>query len=144
MVARLDVSHKPVETQLPDTFRNPELSGHTEELARSIKAVVTAASSVGGLESSKWTGSESNFLYFSKYGELLDDTWRTRMEQWIPPPTLEVGADISTGVSASSEVTSKGSPVEDEFFQDYESDDEVDLNVVQTLIEGGGEHYAQQ
>ena len=144
MVARLDVSHKPVETQLPDTFRNPELSGHTEELARSIKAVVTAASSVGGLESSKWAGSESNFLYFSEYGELLDDTWRTRMEQWIPPPTLEEGADISTGVSASSEVTSKGSPVEDEFFQDYESDDEVDLNVVQTLIGSGGEHYAQQ
>lgn len=145
MVAKLDASQiRPTENQLPETFQNSELFGHTEDLARSIKAVVTAASSVGGLGSSKWAGSESNFLYFSEYGELLDDTWRTRMEQWIPPPTLEEGPDISTGVSASSEMIDNGSPAEDEFFEDCESDDEIDLNVVQTLIESGGIHYAQE
>ena len=145
MVARLDVSQiQPTETQLPDIFRNSELSGHTQELARSIKAVVTAASSVGGLKSSKWAGSESNFLYFSEYGELLDDTWRTRMEQWIPPPTLEEGPDISTVVSAITEMTDTASPAEDELFHDYESDDEFDLDVVQTLIESGAKYYAQQ
>ena len=75
MVANLDVSQpNSIEKQLPDTFENPEISGHTEELARSIKAVVTAASSVAGLDSSKWGGSESNFLYLSEYGELLDET----------------------------------------------------------------------
>ena len=145
MVARLNASQiKPIEAQLPDTFRNPELSGHAEELARSIKAVVTVASSAGGLKSSKWAGSESNFLYFSEYGELLDDTWRTRMEQWIPPPALEEGPDVSMGVSASTEMIDTASPAEDEFFQDYESDDEFDLDVVQTLIESGGKEYAQQ
>ena len=145
MFSRLDASQiKPTETRLPDTFRNPEIPGHTEELARSIKAVVTAASSAGGLKPSKWAGSESNFLYFSEYGELLDDTWRTRMEQWIPPPALEEGSAVSTGVSASTEMTETASPTEDEFIQDYESDDEVDLNVMQTLIESGGKHYAQQ
>ena len=144
MVARLDVTHKPIETQLPDTFQNSELLGHTEDLARSIKAVVTAASSAGGLKSSKWAGSESNFLYFSEYGELLDDTWRTRMEQWIPPLTLEEGPAVSTGVSASMEMTETTGPAQDEFIQDYESDDEFDLNVVQTLIKSGGKHYAQQ
>ena len=145
MVARLNASQmKPIEAQLPDTFRNPELSGHTEELARSIKAVVTVASSAGGLKSSKWAGSESNFLYFSEYGELLDDTWRTRMEQWIPPPALEEGPDVSMGVSASTEMIDTASPAEDEFFQDYESDDEFDLDVVQMLIESGGKEYAQQ
>ncbi len=145
MVARLDVSHlKPIETQLPDTFRNPEISGHTEELARSIRAVATAASSVAGLNSSIWSRSEGNFLYFSEYGELLDDTWKTRMEQWIPPPALEEGPDISMGVSASTGMTGAASPTEDEFLHDYESDDEVDVDIVQRLIESGGKSYAQQ
>lgn len=145
MVAKLDVSQpKPIETQLPDTFQNPEISAHTEELARSIKAVVTAASSVAGLNSSKWGGSESNFLYFSEYGELLDDTWKTRMEQWIPPPTLEEGPHISMGVSASTETSGAASPMEDGFLQDYDSDDEVDLEIVQTLMESGGKNYYQQ
>ena len=145
MVAKLDASQpKPIETQLPNTFQNSEISGHTEELARSIKAVVTAASSVAGLNSSKWGGSESNFLYFSEYGELLDDTWKTRMEQWIPPPTLEEGPDISMSVSASTEMSSAASPPEDEFLQDYDSEEEVDLEVVQRLIESGGENYAEQ
>ena len=145
MVAKLDVSQpKPIETQLPDTFRNHEISGHTEELARSIKAVVTAASSVAGLNSSKWGGSESNFLYFSEYGELLDETWKTRMEQWIPPPMLEEGTDISMGVCASTEMFGVASPTEDEFLQDDDSDDEVDLEIVRKLIESGGRNYAQQ
>ena len=145
MVAKLDVSQpKPIETQLPNTFQNPEISGHTEELARSIKAVVTAASSVAGLNSSKWGGSESNFLYFSEYGELLDETWKTRMEQWIPPPMLEEGPDISMDVSASTEKSGAASPTEDEYLQDDDSDDEVDLEIVQRLIESGGENYAQQ
>ena len=145
MVARLDASQiMPIETQPPDIFRNPEISSHTEELARSIKAVVTAASSAGGLRSSKWAGSESNCLYFSEYGESLDDTWRTRMEQWIPPPTLEEEPAVSTGVSANTEMTETASLAEDGFIHDYQSDDEVDLDVVQMLIESGGKHYAQQ
>ena len=145
MVANLDVSQpKPIETQLPDTFQNPEISSHTEELARSIKAVVTAASSVAGLKSSKWGGSENNFLYFSEYGELLDETWKTRMEQWIPPPMLEEGPDISTGVSASTEMSGPATPTEDESLQDEDSDDELDLEIVQRLIESGGKCFAQQ
>ena len=145
MVAKLDASQpKPIETQLPNTFQNPEISGHTQELARSIKAVVTAASSVAGLNSSRWGGSESNFLYFSEYGELLDDTWKTRMEQWIPPPTLEEGPNISMSGSASPEMSSAASAPEDEFLQDYDSEEEVDLEIVQRLIESGGENYAQQ
>ena len=145
MVARLDTSQpKPTETQLPDTFRNPEISGHTEELARSVKAVVTAASSVAALNSSKWGGSESNFLYFSEYGELLDETWKNRMEQWIPPPAPDEGPDISMGASASTEMIYAASPTEDEFLHDYESDDEVDLEIVQSLMESGGKSYAQQ
>ena len=145
MVAKLDASQiRPIEDQLPDAFQNSELLGHTEDLARNIKAVVTAASSVGGLKSSKWAGSESNFLYFSEYGGVLDDTWRTRMEQWIPAPSLEVGPVISTGLSTSTEMTETAGPAQDEFIQDYESDDEFDLDVVQTLIKSGGKHYAQQ
>ena len=144
MVAKLDVSRpKPIETQLPDTFQNPEISGHTEELARSIQAVVTAVSSVAGLHSSIWGGSESNFLYFSEYGELLDETWKTRMEQWIPPPMLE-GADISMGVSASTKMSSAATPTEDELLQDDDLDDELDLEIVQRLIQSGGENFAQQ
>ena len=145
MVANLDVSlPKPIETRLPDTFQNPEISGHTEELARSIKAVVTAASSVAGLNSSKWGGSESNFLYFSEYGELLDETWKTRMEQWIPPPMLEEEPDISMVVNASTEISGAATPTEDEFSQDDDLDDEVDLEIVQRLIESGNESFAQQ
>lgn len=145
MVANLDISQpKPIETQLPDTFQNPEISGHTEELARSIKAVVTAASSVTGLKSSKWGGSESNFLYFSEYGELLDETWKTRMEQWIPPPMLEEGLDISMGVIASTEMSGLATPTEDESLQDDDSDDELDLEIVQSLIKSGGKSFAQQ
>ena len=145
MVANLDVSQlKPIETKLPDTFQNPEISGHTEALARSIKAVVTAASSVAGLNSSKWGGSESNFLYFSQYGELLDETWRTRMEQWIPLPMLEEGPDTSMGVSASTELSGATTPRDDEFLQDENLDDEVDLEIVQMLIESGSENFAHQ
>ena len=145
MVANLDVSQpKPRETQLPDTFQNPEISGHTEELARSIKAVVTAASSVAGLNSSKWGGSESNFLYFSEYGKLLDETWKTRMEQWIPPPMLEEGPDISRGVSASTALSGATTPKDDDFLQDEDSDDEIDLEIVQRLIESGSENFAHQ
>ena len=145
MVANLDALQiRPTENPLLETFRNSDLSGHTEELARSIKAVVMAASSVGRLESSKWAGSESNFLYSSEYAGPLDDTWRTRMEQWIPPPTVENRPDISTGFSASTEMTDKASPAEDEIFQDYESDDEIDLEIVQTLIESGERNYDQQ
>ena len=145
MVANLDVTQpKPRETQLPDTFQNPEISGHTEELARSIKAVVTAASSVAGLNSSKWGGSESNFLYFSEYGELLDESWKTRMEQWIPPPLLEEVQDIGMGVGASTERSGAATPTEDEFLHDDDSDDELDLEIVQKLIESGGESFAQQ
>ena len=145
MVANLDVSQpKPIEAQLPDTFQNPEISGHTEELARSIKAVVTAASSVAGLNSSKWGGSESNFLYFSEYGELLDEAWKTRMEQWIPPPMPEKGPEISMGVSASTKMSSAATPTEGELLQDDDLDDEVDLEIVQRLIESGGENFAQQ
>ena len=145
MVARLDISQsKPIETQLPDKFRNPEISGHTKELARSIRAVVTAASSIAGLNSSKWGGSESNLLYFSEDGDLLDDTWKARMEQWIPLPTLEEGPDISMGVSASMEMSGAPSSTEDEFLQYSDSDDEIDLEIVQRLIESGEKNYAQQ
>ena len=145
MVANLDVSQpKPLETQLPDTFQNPEISGHTEELARSIKAVVTAASSVAGLNSSKWGGSESNVLYSSEYGELLDETWKTRMEQWIPPPMLEEEPAISMVVNASTEMSGAATPMEDELLQDDDLDDEVDFETVQRLIESGSESFAQQ
>ena len=145
IVANLNSSQpKPIETQLPDTFQNPEISGHTEELARSIKAVVTAASSVAGLNSSRWGGSESNFLYFSEYGELLDETWKTRMEQWIPPPILEEEQDTSMVVNASIEISGAATPTEDEFLQDDDLDDEVDLEIVQRLIESGSESFAQQ
>ena len=145
MVANLDVSQsKPLESQLPDTFQNPEISGHTEELARSIKAVVTAASSVAGLNSSKWGGSESNVLYSSEYGELLDETWKTRMEQWIPPPMLEEEPAISMVVNASTEMSGAATPMEDELLQDDDLDDEVDFETVQRLIESGSESFAQQ
>ena len=145
MVANLDVSQpKPRETQLPDTFQNSEILSHTEELARSIKAVLTAASSVAGLSSSRWGGSESNFLYFSEYGELLDETWKTRMEQWIPPPMLEEEPDISMLINASTEMSGAATPTEDKFLQDDDLDDEVDLEIVQRLIENGSESFAQQ
>ena len=66
------------------------------------------------------------------------------MEQWIPPPMLEEGTDISMGVCASTEMSGAASPTEDEFLQDDDSDDEVDLEIVRKLIESGGRNYAQQ
>ena len=149
MVSEISLSHiTATDDSLPQRLRNPDISDHTQQLTRSVKAVITTASTATGVKSTIRTGSEDNFAYFSEYGGPLDDTWKARTEQWIPPPDsreeLCMYTDSSGDVGPNAQIAGTNSYTENGLIAEYESDDEFDFEIVQDLLQSGRQKHAER
>lgn len=128
---------------LPEEFKNPDILDHTKELKRTAKAVISTASSVGA--NSSWGGSETRQQFSSENGVPLDENRKSRIEQWIPQPTIDEVLDQERDVSPSTGETSQ-SAVErsdDESKSlDSESDGEIEVDVVNGFFSQGQRNAA--
>ena len=141
MVSNLDISQiNATDNKLPEGFRTPNVLIHSEQLKRSVKAVIATATTITGTNSTTWSGSDNRLSKRSSDGDPQDAARKERIEQWIPQLTMEEEDSLQTDLTPGTAITSPSAAtksVKDLDTTDSESDGEIEFDVVNRFWERG-------
>ena len=147
MIQRINVSEIVMTNEnLPVRFRNPDLSNHTQELERGVKAVLSTASTVARLDSTIWGSSDTRTTLSSVCGDALDDSRRANIMRWVLQSP--VGEKLSPQTDVDAKIKHKACTSANRQFNNSQDlrfgvDSDIEVDLINELFAEGQRRYTE-